>query len=204
MPGTRPRVTHPGLTRDVIVAQALAYAERGDLGTLSLRRLADELDVTPMALYRHVRDKDEILAAVADHLLAAAGVPVMHRSWKRFMERIASSLRGVLTAHPAINELITRQPLTTPTARARLEAATDALRRSGFDTQHAVSAYAAVHTYTIGFCALEAGRHAGARSARRTTTEERDPVAVTIEVFVSELQFYIGLRALLDGMPGQP
>jgi TetR/AcrR family tetracycline transcriptional repressor len=196
--GPRPRTAGSGLTRDQIVAHAVRHARHHDLGSLSLRALADELGVTPMALYRHVRNKDEILEAVADKLLADAGTPTFKRSWRRFLEEIAESLRAVLTAYPEITELITRQPLTTPTAQARLTAAIEALTLAGFTRPRAVRAYAAVHTYTIGFCALEAGRRTGAM-ALDAVNEDDDPVAEMIRRFVGQDQFRFGLRAMLDG-----
>lgn len=197
MPRSHTRTGVPRLTRQDIIDEALRRAARHELGTLTLRGLAEELEVSAMALYRHVRDKDEILEHVADALLAAAGLPERTERWRPFLKAMAASLRGVLSEHPEIVELVSRRPLTTPAARARLGAATDALHAAGFSHDDAIRAYAAVHTYTVGFCALEAGRR---RDGEAGADPGADPVADTIASFVTEEQFHFGLRVILDGL----
>ena len=59
----------PGLTREVVVARALEIGTAEGLGAVSLRRLAQELGVTPMALYRHVRDKQDLINAMTEVVL---------------------------------------------------------------------------------------------------------------------------------------
>jgi len=59
----------PGLTRDVLVARALEIGTAEGLEAVSLRRLAQELGVTPMALYRHVRDKQDLINAMTEAVL---------------------------------------------------------------------------------------------------------------------------------------
>src|ERR1700680_2915598 len=57
---------HRGLTRAAVVRRALKIGETEGLDAVSLRRLASELGVTPMALYRHVRDKQDLINAMAE------------------------------------------------------------------------------------------------------------------------------------------
>lgn len=68
----------PGLTREALVARALEIGTAEGLEAVSLRRLAQELGVTPMALYRHVRDKQDLINAMTEVVLegmdATAGV----------------------------------------------------------------------------------------------------------------------------------
>ena len=74
------------------------------------------------------------------------------------------------------------------------------LRRDGFESDRATHAYAAVHTYTVGFCALEATRHR-ARPTRPAPREpEPDGSRSMIEGFVTEEQFELGLDALIRGL----
>ena len=116
--------------------------------------------MTPMALYRHIRDKDDILEAVTDALLAASGLPDPSTSWAECLLELAISLRKMLRAHPPIVTLYTRRPLITPMAVARLDGGSGVLMAAGHTSDEADRIYAAVHTYTLGFCALEGGRHA--------------------------------------------
>jgi AcrR family transcriptional regulator len=64
-----PTPGRPGLTREAIVARALEIGTSDGLEAVSLRRLAQEFEVTPMALYRHVRDKQDLLNAMTEVVL---------------------------------------------------------------------------------------------------------------------------------------
>ncbi len=187
------------LTRDEIIVAALRYAEAGDLAGLTVRGLAHDLDVTPMALYRHIRDKDDILEAVTDRLLAAAGLPDASTSWSDCLLELAISLRKVLRAHPPIVALYTRRPVTSPVSVERLVKARDSLMAAGHTSDEADRIYAAVHTYTLGFCALEGGRHA-AGASRPDGEHELSRDQQAINEFVTEDQFTFGLRALVGGL----
>ena len=59
------------LSRDRIVEAAMAAADRDGLDGLSMRRLGQQLGVDPMALYRHVRDKEDLLAGIREAVIAS-------------------------------------------------------------------------------------------------------------------------------------
>jgi AcrR family transcriptional regulator len=191
----RRRIEGPKLTRERIVDAAVHHAEAGTLVGLTIRDLARELDVSPMALYRHVRDKDDLLLAVTDVLLTAHPAADDGSDWMGYLRSIAFSLRAILREQPALTALYGRVPVTTPAAVERLSGAVRVLCRSGFAEEDAVRAYASVHTYTVGFSLLEMGRSgAGVRA------ETSVAGAGTISAFVSDEQFQYGLRATLAGL----
>lgn len=191
----------PGLTRDEIVQVAAQYAAAGGLEDLTLRRLATDLDVTPMALYRHVRDKDDILEAVADRLIGALALPSDALPWSEYLAAMVRSLRALLREHPAIIGLYTREPLTTPAAQQRLVAARTALGRAGFTEAEATRAYATIHTFTIGFCALEAGRGLiDPHTPRRDDDTTEDRLNDALGGFVTDEQFELGLEVIVAGI----
>ncbi len=78
----------PGLTREVVVARALEIGNAEGLEAVSLRRLADELGVTPMALYRHVRDKQDLINAMTEAALDGINATVGLRPDMPWTERI--------------------------------------------------------------------------------------------------------------------
>ncbi len=190
---SRFKTDSPPLTRLEILDAAVRHAREGQLDQLTVRRLAAELDVTPMALYRHVRDKDDILESVADALLSDVGLPDPSTPWSEYLTELATSLRQLLQEHPPILTLFTRRPLMTPMAIARLDGASGVLTRAGYSLEDAHRIYAAVHTYTLGFCALERARQRV--DAPRTTAGSPERV---IADFVTEDQFRFGLRALVN------
>lgn len=197
MSATRFTTGNPALSRDEIVATAAGYASTGGLAELTIRQLATDLDVTPMALYRHVRDKDDILEAVADRLIGELELPPDTLPWTEYLTAMVRSLRALLRQHPAIIGLYTREPLTTPAAKRRLVAARAALGRAGFDEGAATRAYATIHTFTIGFCALEAGR--GLIDADPAPPVD-DPEDRALNEFVTDEQFEHGLAVIVAGL----
>ncbi|HET8642905.1 MAG TPA: TetR family transcriptional regulator [Pseudonocardiaceae bacterium] len=89
------------MTRHTVVAQALALADREGLEAVTIRRLADQLVVTPMGMYWHVKDRDELLTAMSEQLLAEvvpAGDP--ERPWHERLRAMVVALLDVLRAHP--------------------------------------------------------------------------------------------------------
>ena len=78
----------PGLTREVVVARALEIGTAEGLEAVSLRRLAQEYRVTPMALYRHVRDKQDLINAMTESVLEGIDNTVGLRPEMTWNERL--------------------------------------------------------------------------------------------------------------------
>jgi TetR/AcrR family tetracycline transcriptional repressor len=97
--GTRRR----GLTREAIVARALEIGGSEGLEAVSLRRLASELGVTPMALYRHVRDKEDLINAMTEVVLEGLDLTVGFRpsmSWTDRARRALLNFKEQMEARP--------------------------------------------------------------------------------------------------------
>lgn len=165
------------LTREDIVRAAMRLADSEGLDGLSMRRLAEALGVTPMALYRHVSNKDEILAEVVGAVLRGAGLPdVGAGDWAGWLAAAAHQLRTLLVEHPGALGVFCREPVTTPAAAARLAEGLERLQAAGFGTDEAARAYAAVHTYTIGFCSPP---RRGRREPEPTHKSRRSPASTS-------------------------
>jgi AcrR family transcriptional regulator len=87
-PERAPARGRAGLTRDAVVARALEIGTEEGLDAVSLRRLATELGVTPMALYRHVRDKQDLINAMAEVVLEGIDATVGFRADMTWTERL--------------------------------------------------------------------------------------------------------------------
>ncbi|HEX4491909.1 MAG TPA: TetR/AcrR family transcriptional regulator [Acidimicrobiia bacterium] len=194
--------SRPALNRADILQTALRVRLEDDARTLSMRRLAAELDVTPMALYRHFDGKDDILLAMADALLAQLDLPPEDTPWQMYLHELALAMRALMRAEPFVVQLFARRPIRTPAAQWRLAGAMRVLGRAGFSEDDAASAYATVHIYNLGFCMLEQARSAtGALNAPPDTTT---PESARISGFVSERQFLAGLDAIIAGIGPAP
>ena len=182
---------------------------------MTIRSLAADLGVSPMALYQHVRDKDDLLDEVVDRLLARAWKPRADPSdWRAWIVEAADKLRRLLVAQPAALHVYLTHPVTSPAALARMDSVMDALRRALGDEQSAQRAYAAIHTYTLGFAALEGSRSrwrppqdsqpsspvaGGSRRAQRPVSEDPELVQ-RLAAYTTPDQFLQGLNYLLDGI----
>jgi AcrR family transcriptional regulator len=184
------------LARDDIIEAAVTIVRAGGYEEMTIRSLAAELGVAPMSLYRHIRDKDDLLDEVVDRLLAQAWRPSAPMdNWQEWVIEAAAKLRSFLVSQPAALHVYLRHPVVSPAAVERMDAMMDVLRRTGVDEETARRAYGALHTYTIGFAALEASR---ARSA--PGTEDAPGLAQQLAAYTTTEQFMNGLRYLLEGI----
>lgn len=190
------RAAWGSLSRDDIVDAAAAIVEAGGYEEMSIRSLAADLGVAPMSLYRHIRDKDDLLDEVVSRLLARVWRPAASEDdWQEWIIEAAASLRQFLVAQPAALHVYLRHPVVSPAAVERMDAMMGVLRRAGLDEAAARAAYGALHTYTIGFAALEASRAGWVPGGGDVTSLARQLAAYT-----TAGQFIEGLRYLLEGI----
>jgi TetR/AcrR family transcriptional regulator, tetracycline repressor protein len=192
----RPRAKWGTITREHLVGAAIDEIAAGRYEQLTIRSLAAQLGVAPMTLYRHVRDKEDLLGEVVDRLLADAWRPTAPttNTWAWVIEA-ADRLRRFLVEQPPALRVFLSHPVTSPAAMARLTAMLDVLRAGGLEDSDARKVYLAVHTFTLGFAALEASR---ARwLAGHTQSEE--PETDWLASITGPQQFAEGLRALIAG-----
>jgi AcrR family transcriptional regulator len=184
------------ISREDIVDAAVTIVEAGGYEEMSIRSLAADLGVAPMSLYRHIRDKDDLLNEVVDRLLAPAWRPAVGEDdWQAWIIEAAANLRRFLVTQPAALHVYLSHPVVSPSAVDRMDAMMAVLRRGGLDEVTARSAYGALHTYTIGFAALEASRGGWVPDSRDVSSLARQLAAYT-----TAGQFMEGLRYLLEGI----
>src|SRR5690348_10926991 len=152
------------LTREDVVTEALAVIGADGVHALTMRALATRLGVVPGALYRHVRNKEQLHDLVLDGVLAEVDCTVDHRrAWTDRVKVLAHRLRTVLENHPGIAGLLkTRDPLG-PHSLALAEAFLAALQTASLPPQQTALAFSLIYDYTLGF----------ALSDRTTVNEQR-------------------------------
>jgi TetR/AcrR family transcriptional regulator, tetracycline repressor protein len=187
------------ISREDIVRAAIEIVRAGGYQEMTIRGLAAELGVAPMSLYRHIRDKDDLLDEVVDRLLAPAwGPSAAEDDWQAWLIEAAAKLRHFLVTQPAALHVYLSHPVASPAAIERMNAMLDVLRRTGADEATAQRAYGALHTYTIGFAALEASRAGRAPDSE----EDANRLAQQLAAYTTTEQFMAGLRYLLAGISG--
>lgn len=196
---SRPRAKWGSITRNDIVDAAMRMVLEGRYGELTIRSLASELGVATMSIYGHVKDRDDILDEIADRLLAKRWRPRCSESdWKRWIAEGSNRLRQLLVTQPAALHVFLKHPVDSPAALIRMNAMVRVLSNNGCNESEAVRAYAALHTYTLGFAALEASR-ASWQSNNETSGETLQQLAS----FTTTRQFKIGLDFIIEGIERQ-
>jgi TetR/AcrR family tetracycline transcriptional repressor len=184
------------ISREDIVRAAVKIVEAGGYQEMTIRGLAAELGVAPMSLYRHIRDKGDLLDEVVGRLLASAWRPsAAEDDWYAWLIEAAAKLREFLVRQPAALHVYLSHPVVSPAAIERMNAMLDVLRRTGAGEETTRRAYGALHTYTIGFAALEASRAGWA-----PRSGEADSLAQQLAAYTTAEQFMDGLRYLLEGI----
>jgi AcrR family transcriptional regulator len=167
---------HP-LTRERVCQEALALVDAHGLEALSMRRLGARLGVEAMSLYKHVRDKADLLdalhAAVLGTLEPEGGAG--DGQWRALLGGLARALRSALLRHPHVLPLFTTRPVSAPEAVAVVARVQEALAKGGFRPAEAERAIYVVGMFTIGHAMFE-------KTDQRSST------------------FTFGLDALLDGI----
>ena len=122
------------LSRSAVVGRALALADSAGLEALTIRRLATELGVTPMALYWHFRSKEELIAGVADRIWGEIRTDVDRSSpWPDQLRMMLESLIDVLRSHPSASALLLNSEKLGPSHWQATETTLDILHQAGFD-----------------------------------------------------------------------
>jgi TetR/AcrR family transcriptional regulator, tetracycline repressor protein len=133
-----PEAERTRLSKQAVVDRGLALADADGLDKLTVRRLAQDLGVTPMALYWHFRSKEDLLTGLADQLWGEIDINVdRSKPWSRQLRGLMESLIAVLRAHPSASQLLLEMEKQSEPAVRATEVTLEVLRGAGFDPRHA-------------------------------------------------------------------
>jgi AcrR family transcriptional regulator len=206
--------TRKPLSSTRVLQAAVDLADQAGLEAFSMRGLAQELGVVPMALYKHVANKDELLDGMVDIVFSEIELAPADLDWRSAMRRRAISTREALKRHSwAIGMMESRHP--GPANLRSHNAVMRCLRKAGFSFAMAVHAYSVQDAYIYGFAlqekdlAFESPDSAGAAAQRRAETIGAvDDYPYLVEVarelpksgYDSAVEFAWGLDLILDGL----
>jgi AcrR family transcriptional regulator len=144
------------LDRSAVLEAALALVDREGLDGLTMRRLAAEVGVEAMALYRHADSKEGLLDGLVEIVLGKLQIDPEADDWRAQLHSLASDFRQVTLNHPNVLPLIAARPLSVPltrgsqTALRLTEGLFELFARAGFDQQVAVVCHRRVMGWLIG------------------------------------------------------
>jgi AcrR family transcriptional regulator len=208
------------LTREQVVAEALTVIGVDGVDALTMRALATRLGVVPAALYRHVRNKEQLHDLVLDGVLAEVDCEIDHRpAWTERVKELAYRLRTVLENHPGVAGLLkTRDPLG-PHSLALAEAFLAALQGAGLPERETALAFCLIYDYTLGFAlgspvsvneqrVKDAGTRKKLHAFLRSLPADRFPTLVALGEHVwldnRDERFAAGLDTLVAGLETAP
>jgi AcrR family transcriptional regulator len=119
------------LTKAGIVTQAITLADAGGLDALSMRKLAQSLAVDPMSIYYHVRDKETLLAEMADAVVAGIVPAAREGDWTDQLRGLIMAARATLVRHPWAARVLEGRDTPTPAVLMHLERVLATMRAGG-------------------------------------------------------------------------
>ncbi|GGR77762.1 TetR family transcriptional regulator [Micromonospora fulviviridis] len=131
------------LNRDRVLHAAVALADHSGVDSVSMRNLAQELGVVPMALYKHVANKEELLDGMVDVIVGEIDPPADGADWKSAIRQRILSARSALLRHPWSSRVIESRPKPTPVVLDYLNSIVGMFRAGGFSvdlTHHVMHA----------------------------------------------------------------
>jgi AcrR family transcriptional regulator len=131
------------LNKDRVLRAAVALADQAGIEALSMRKLAEELGVVPMALYKHVASKEELLDGMIDIVISEIDPPVSDANWKTAIRQRILSARRSLQRHPWAPAAIESRENPSPVMLGYIDSMIGLLRAGGFSadlTHHALHA----------------------------------------------------------------
>jgi len=144
------------ISRAAVLAAALRLADEQGLAAVTMHAVARALGVTPMALYRHVTDKEALLDGLVELLLTEYPRPPAEGRWDERLVALADGIRATARRHPAVFPLLLTRPAVTPAARTARDAVRAALRDGGVSDSEVARAERLISTAVLGFAASEA------------------------------------------------
>ncbi len=187
-------------------------ADRDGIDALSMRRVAAELGSSPMSLYRHFRDKDELLVLLLDRLAAEVPRPRLPREPRRRLHAACRAMRDALAEHPWIVEVLAGGDLIAPSILWLIEEITAAFVACGLSLPQAADGYRAVWQFTVGELMVRRGLDQVARLGRPPfvlrVLQSVDPAELPTLAALSEHwgpargrdSYELGIEPLLSGL----
>lgn len=143
MPQTAQAERRTPLRKDRVLRAAVALADRSGIDSLSMRRLAEELDVVPMALYKHVANKEQLLDGMVDVVVGEIDPPLTGTDWKTAVRERILSARRALLRHPWAPSVIESRTSSTMVVLQYMDSMIGMFRAGGFSldlTHHVMHA----------------------------------------------------------------
>lgn len=217
MPPSRRR---PELSPETIVTAALSLIDARGLDALNMRDLGVELGAATMSVYRHFRNKADLLDALIDQIVAGYAPTGAQQDWRPEARALSLKVRGAILAHPELAERIGREFRRSDTSLRVNAQIIERLRGGGVPEAWLAHTYWALSSYTTGFALLEAQalRRRRPQATPSDLAKRTDKIGLFLKAVdglpsstlsaaatvlarpLDEVQFRFGLDCLIEGL----
>jgi TetR/AcrR family transcriptional regulator, tetracycline repressor protein len=210
--------SRPAITIDEIVQAASRIVEREGYDKLTMRKVAEELNIRAASLYWHMRDREELTDLLADAMLNGLEFTLADVEWQQELRSLAQQMRLHLLRKRDAGRVIAGRFVVGPNMLRHLEVLAGVFRRTGLDETDTAYALYAFIVYILGFAIYEssplsASHAAGTERARalgevRATLAGLPPnthpnlVALAVPLTTADLdgRFQFGLDSMILGI----
>jgi TetR/AcrR family tetracycline transcriptional repressor len=143
------------LTREKLVRAGLGLLDREGCDAVTMRRLAGQVGVTPMALYNHFSSKRDLLRAIAEHAIRGTEFDGGHTDWREQIRHCFHTLRGLCLEHPGLPRLLEIEGVAPASVFAPMEVTLGALGQAGLEPLDGLRTYFLLVSFTLGQASYE-------------------------------------------------
>jgi len=144
-----------GLTRALVLAKSVELADELGLKKLSMRSLANALGVEAMSLYNHVKNKDDLIGGMAEHVVQEFYLPRADAPWKGELRKRALATYDTLKRHPWASQVLVSTVTDGPANLTYVDATLGCLRGAGFSYEQADRIWNMLDSHIYGFTLQE-------------------------------------------------
>ncbi len=159
------------IDRAAVLAASLQLADEQGLPAVTMQAVADRLGVTPMALYRHVTNKADLLDGVVESILLEVPLPDPDLPWYDRLTALSKGTRQAALRHPGVFPLLLQRAAATEGAQRVRAVVYGALREAGLPEEMVVRLERLMATAVLGFAASEAGGRFAAHSQEQLNAD---------------------------------
>lgn len=190
-------------SKQVYLNAALNLIREVGIEKLTMRRMAKDLDVSPMAIYKHFANKEELLKAVLDEFIARAKVlPTAELGWDQWLDHVARGMYGALRGEPLWLPFLGSLDVG-ENALAITTAFINKMLSAGFSPEEAFDAYLAMIHIVIGAVSLQSAFDKGGVRVSKNMAENMAEHADNLMAITVKQQIDISLPFLFEGLRNQ-
>jgi AcrR family transcriptional regulator len=192
-PGRRRRSARSPLDRERIVAAALRIVDTDGVVALSIRRLAADLGTSPMAVYWHIRDKEELLDLIGEAVIESIELPAPTGDWQEQLRDVHRAMLDAVLRHPNTADLMIGRARYGRAGIQLFERLLTILLEAGLDPRSAFDAYQSLYLFLLGYVAT-ASRTPAFIAAQRDGITYLGSLSPAVVPSISSVVPYIGSR----------